>query len=425
MRTQRTAETRRTGSRLFSGADGSRTHDLRIANVMVAHQSLNPTRSVHPVVIALLVAILATLTIGVNPKTVASCMRRSERMRTEVYEAVLGSNRWHNQTARPVSEDMPMSAPLPSPGVPSLDELRTLLAKLYRNERSPKSAWRVDHVLKQVQRLGVTHLGQITRETLSDWRASVAHLAPRTQKGYYSALCTALNFAVESGWIARSPASIMPMRFSTRRLERKRHLEWGELERLFAGLLRESTEGWEQHRLFALTVTIFSTGMRAGEAQRLRVAEIDLPRGIIDLRSRDLKTDASSALVAMPDVACDVLARWLPECGSEWAFPHAHRTGPWLHGAPGKKPLDRLQQAAARAGVPHVTFAMGRHGFVTHGLTRFGLTAEQVAAQTRHTNLKTQGHYAHFDAANQRAIVARIELPGLAPPVAKPERSTG
>jgi len=48
----------------------------------------------------------------------------------------------------------------------------------------------------------------------------------------------------------------------------------------------------------------------------------------------------------------------------------------------------------------------------THGKQRFGMSAEQVKAQLRHTTTETQEHYNHDDLANLRDAVRGVDFEG-------------
>src|SRR4051795_9948246 len=67
---------------------------------------------------------------------------------------------------------------------------------------------------------------------------------------------------------------------------------------------------------------------------------------------------------------------------------------------------------AGRAGVKDANFKRFRHSLSTHGKQRFGMTAEQVRAQLRHTTTDTQKHYDHDDLANLRDAVKGVDFEG-------------
>lgn len=312
-----------------------------------------------------------------------------------------------------------MTPPYPFEGTArrrvTVAELRSELVEIQRVERTRKTAWRTDRELKRIEDLGIKYVDEITRAVLSRWRSSFGEsVTELTIKGYYSAVRSALHYAHASGYIDRNPADALPMRFSAKKLPRKRHLSVDETRALFELLRDEAKKGWEEHRLYALTVTIFGVGLRASEGHTLQVADVDLNTGIIDLSRRPRKTQASAVPVAMPDFVSDVLARWIPECGSEWLFPHKYGRGPWVNGAVERRPLGKLQAAAKRAGIPYVTFSMGRHGWATFAESVWGLTGPQIRAHLRHTTERTSAdHYRHAAATEMKPVVRLLAFPGF------------
>jgi integrase len=147
-----------------------------------------------------------------------------------------------------------------------------------------------------------------------------------------------------------------------------------------------------------------------------------LDRGVIRVRSRRarrLKTRTSARLVGIsPDLAV-VLERWIPQCGSEWLFPGVRRKVPWFHGAPGKKPLDCIKAAAARAGIPHVTIHAFRRSLATHA-KRLGINASETKGLLGHGSLRTtQDWYMEEDAADARDVAMRIRFRSIASDVAQ------
>ena len=111
----------------------------------------------------------------------------------------------------------------------------------------------------------------------------------------------------------------------------------------------------------------------------------------------------------------DVLARWLPACGSDWLFPNRSRSGPWTGGYPGTKPLDRLKKAGEAVGVDGVTWKSLRHSWATHAESAWGLSEPAIQRVLRHTTPLAQRHYRHADLANLAAMVRSVSFDGPAP----------
>jgi integrase len=302
-----------------------------------------------------------------------------------------------------------------SRSAPTFAEFRDEVLEYYRAERGPSAFKRIRKVLGQVEGLGVARLDDVNLPVLMRWKEGRSHLAASSQVKDFQALRMVLDQAVKCGYIERSPARIWDLTFRKkgRRPAIKKHLSTEETSRLFRHLAGEVSKGWREHRLFALASTVYLTGMRLGEAQRLRVESIDAEARLIDLRDRELKTSAASEFVAMPAQLSAILGRWLACCGSDWAFPSSKLSGPWLYGSARTRPTAALKLAGEAAGVEGATYLAGRHGWTTHGKGVWNLTAEHVQAQLRHTTPATQENYTHFDPDNQRDLVKSITLPGL------------
>jgi len=174
----------------------------------------------------------------------------------------------------------------------------------------------------------------------------------------------------------------------------------------------EFPEDWNRQRLRVLIYFEAYTGVRIEEALFLEWSDLDVATGIANINFKvehDLKTQASENPVGLPDVLIAVLREWETRKTCSWVFPNT-RQRPWTGGSPGYKHLDQLKAMAKRAGVLHATWKMFRHTLTTHSKQWFGLTAEQVQAQLRHTTIDTQEHYTHSDKENLHAFVKHIDF---------------
>lgn len=230
----------------------------------------------------------------------------------------------------------------------------------------------------------------------------------RGQLGYLSAACT---YAVHRGWLKASPFHFRKKADWVREgpKVRQTHHPMDAIARVLAHLEAQATS-WDGLRLWALVTVVAFTGLRRDEALRLRVEDVALDPGVLWIRPRRrLKTTASAAPVPLADRAVEVLARWLPRCGSEWVFPHTRLTGPWTGGPIGGRPLDRVKAAAREVGVRGFTFLSLRHSFATHA-EAWGLSELMLQRILRHTTPITQWHYRHADLVNLRMGVRSIDF---------------
>ena len=174
----------------------------------------------------------------------------------------------------------------------------------------------------------------------------------------------------------------------------------------------EQPDNWGRHRLQALVYFAAYTGARIGEVLHLEWDEIDWEAGIAWLNFKiehDLKTEGAEAPIGLPDALIGTLRDWQRYQTCRWVFPNA-KQHPWVTSTPGHKPLDQLKALAGRAGVDHATWKMFRHSMTTHAKQWFGLSAEQVKSQLRHTTTETQKHYDQRDKENLRAMVRDMDF---------------
>jgi integrase len=174
----------------------------------------------------------------------------------------------------------------------------------------------------------------------------------------------------------------------------------------------EKPEDWGRRRLQALIYFAAYTGARVGEVLHLEWDEIEWEAGIAWLNFKiehDLKTEGAEAPIGLSDALIERLRDWQEHRTCHWVFPNAAQK-PWVTSTPGYKPLDHLKALASRAGIAHATWQMFRHSLTTHAKQWFGLSAEQVKSQLRHTTVETQKHYDQRDAANLRSMVRNIDF---------------
>jgi integrase/recombinase XerD len=141
-----------------------------------------------------------------------------------------------------------------------------------------------------------------------------------------------------------------------------------------------------KHR--ALLATLYSTGMRAAEAQRLKVSDIDGKRMLIFIRHG--KGGRERYVMFSKQLRDILLAYWHWRRPQDWLFPSAMRPA---------NPLDlsgiRLicRQAGKRAGIgqrvhPHLL----RHSCATH-LLEDGVNLRRIQVLLGHASIKTTAKY--------------------------------
>lgn len=193
--------------------------------------------------------------------------------------------------------------------------------------------------------------------------------------------------------------------------DKARHYTLDQIRQLLE-LADQDIVTFEKRRFRVLLYFFAYTGCRFAEAIHLEWKDIDFENGVAWLFFKvenDLKTPGSEAPFGLPDALIAVLREWEKEKTCEWVFPTS-RQKPWKGGAPGYRPFDQIQALGEKAGIKGANYKRFRHSMSTLGKGHFGMTAEQVQAQLRHTTLDTQKHYSHDDLASLRDAVKEINF---------------
>lgn len=294
----------------------------------------------------------------------------------------------------------------PAPLAILREEVRSLYAP---PQRAPKTWYVLRQVLDELAELEVRTTDQITPALLSRWIAEHDDRSAATNKKLLGGLRAVCNYAHYMGYLDRTPFGYRKHWVRTPKARAKKHHSAEAISSVLSMLESERREGWDSHRLFALVSLYAYTGLRKLEALHAKVEDFHLADGYLDLVARrPFKTPESEALVPLPQRLIETLAEWLPKTGSEWAFPHKLRTGPWTEGRVGHKPLDQVKLAGDRAGVEGFTIQSLRHSWATHAESLWDLGDGVIKRVLRHTNLRTQANYRHADLVNLRAQVRSI-----------------
>jgi integrase/recombinase XerD len=172
-----------------------------------------------------------------------------------------------------------------------------------------------------------------------------------------------------------------------------------EVERLLGALERP------RYRVFFTTV--YSTGLRLGEACRLETRDIDAARGVIHVRQA--KGHKERFVMLSPRLLAVLRAYWsLERPPAPWLFASS-TSGRHLDPHTARK---ALKLAAAKAGVekkvtPHVL----RHCFATH-LLEGGTDLRVIQVLLGHGSIKTTTRYARVSTAliaNTQSPIERIK----------------
>jgi integrase len=205
--------------------------------------------------------------------------------------------------------------------------------------------------------IGTKKLKALTEEDVrSFYRAKSKTLAPSTVKRLHDLLNKTLKEVVRRKQLRSNPVEGVP----TPRIPRK------SMDVLSVDQVRNLLEACKGNRLEGVFVLGACCGVRIGEALSLRVEDVNLERGTINVRrtlwrgeTYQTKTAAGTRTIKLPAVALDSLKNNVPT-DSEWLFPNKTNTGPvaasnfhrWFW-----KPMVK------RAGLPStLTYHRLRHG---------------------------------------------------------------
>lgn len=278
------------------------------------------------------------------------------------------------------------------------DEFVARVVRIYSTGRHAKSTLsRMKMVLDQLRQLGAGTTRDLTSDLIARWIESRGPGAnPNTINGYLSSIAAACAYAVEEGWLERSP-NWSRLRLRPAVMTKNRPPSYDQVVSLLDHLRRESGASWSSRRLHVLTLTIAMTAVRLREAIFARVEDLDLgtsPTFAVVPRRR-LKTERSARVIPLPELLAEVLRSWVREVHSEWLFPGVRRLGPWAGGPLGNRSLDALQAAAEEVGIARITWHSLRHAFGTAALTRWGIALWIVRDVMGHTDERTTRAYTH------------------------------
>lgn len=279
-------------------------------------------------------------------------------------------------------------------GIPFSDHAQRYLA--WHRVQYPDSHWRVAQILEQ--KFGIFHhltIAQIDRRTIELWvarRASETYrgrpVAPATVAKELRTLRAVLQKAVDWGDLDRNPATRIrpprdldsePVHYYTRE----------QLTKLYG-----CTEGatW---RLLA------NTGMRRGEAQRLRWEHVDVTRREIRIVStREARTKSGKwRLIPMTDGALEATKRLRGRTG----------TDPYVIPRVRHESLSRAFARDARRQEVGGSLHSLRHSYAAH-LVMAGVPLRTVQVLMGHASFATTERYAHLSPGHLAEQAGKLDL---------------
>ncbi len=145
--------------------------------------------------------------------------------------------------------------------------------------------------------------------------------------------------------------------------------------------------------------TVYSCGLRLGEALNIKPGDIDRARGLLHVRQGK---GAKDRKVVLPSLTLDMLGRyWRLHRNPEWLFPALGRDGKGGPTADAPMSISAVQggmrRHLKRAGITkaRVTIHSLRHAYATH-LLEAGVPLTVLQQQLGHRNIRTTLRYVHL-----------------------------
>jgi integrase len=293
-------------------------------------------------------------------------------------------------------------------------------------------------VLRELHAVGVVDTCDLTDQAIIRWIAKWPRRTPVTFQSHLRALAVLCKRARKKGYLDCNPFDVDGVsewiRADSRPSPAKRRYS-KPAEQIRAMLRRadvEATSGtWEAQRLQAYVHTLFLTGARPGEIQRLRIVDFHRREMAIEICPHEItgragrrywwkpKTEGSAGEIAIGDHLVNLLREWsariqvgshrgrLRILGCEWLFPGKKLLGPWTSGSAADRPLGQVTALGARAGVKGLTQKAARKGLGTY--REIGLTPQGRREYFRHSDDATGDLYDERDIESRRGDAIRIE----------------
>lgn len=219
-----------------------------------------------------------------------------------------------------------------------------------------------------------------------------------TAKLKVTALRNLLRYLHIEGLIRSSLVMAVPSVAGTKLAGLPQSLSAEDVARLLAACDRHTITG---RRDFALLLLLVRLGLRAGEARRLRLDDVDWRAGELTVRGKGTRVDR----LPLPQDVGEALAAYLRRgrpltAQGRTVFvrvraPHQPLTSGGV--------TDVVSRAASRAGLAHVTAHQLRHTVATR-MVRAGVPLPEISQVLRHHQLSTTAIYAKLDRESLRCL---------------------
>ncbi|GAB1483425.1 tyrosine recombinase XerC [Treponema sp.] len=217
-------------------------------------------------------------------------------------------------------------------------------------------------------------------------KRSAETLAASTRNGRFRAVRLLYSCLYRSGAIGENPAHGLVLKAAEPRSWRRRPLSREEITTFLETIDVESATGFRDRALFEL---LYSSGLRVGEAAKLKVKDINFAARQMIVRG---KFDRDR-MVPISEVACAFLVAWLgPRIGDAdaWVFPGygGHLTRSYIS--------DRFRELLRRFAMDRKELSAHsiRHSTATH-LLENGASVRHVQELLGHANIESTARYTH------------------------------
>jgi len=314
---------------------------------------------------------------------------------------------------------------------------REVIANYQGRGRAPKTIRQIEQVLRELRAVGVVRTNQVDSTAIERWIAAWPARTPETFRSHLrclSSLCTRLK---KLGLVRLDPFEVDGvadwMRLDSRQSAPQRR--WSkpadQIRAVLALADQEAASGcWEASRRRAYVHTLFMTGGRPGEIQRLRIVDLDSCRQTVTICAHMItgrggrrywwrpKTVGAAGVLPIGRGLAGLLGDWsrrvqwesrrgkLRITNCEFLFPGKMLWGPWTGGGPGESPLDQVKALGVRAGVSGLTCKAARKGLGTYNI---GLSPDGRRRHMRHADLGTTDLYDEHDVEARRGDAILIE----------------
>jgi integrase len=330
---------------------------------------------------------------------------------------------------------------------------RETVANYSGRGKSVKTTRQFRQVLRELRAVGVATTGDLTDTAILAWIAAFPDRTVVTFRSHLRALSTLCRRACKKKQLETNPFDVDNvadwMRSDSRpRKPRRRWSKPAEQIRAMLALADDEAEAaslrarklrdveslaieWDALRRRAYARTLFQTGARPGEIQRLRIEDFSRRAQTIEIVAHwvtgragkkywwEPKTEGSAGLIPIGDKLAELLDEWarrvkrdsrrgrLRVSNCEWLFPGKMLLGPWTSGGRGEKPLDQIRALGERAGVTDLTQKAARKGIGTYA--DIGLSPQGRRKLFRHSDDAIGDAYDEMDVDSRRGDAIAIE----------------